>query len=68
MRTAHSSCRSDFIGRKTLALAAADDALSGKRAARFGDDGALRLAAAVGMEINDDPILNLAKLMGAGRV
>jgi len=42
--------------------------VSGKRSARFGDDRALRFAAAVGMKIDDNPVSDLAKFAGTGGV
>ena len=57
-----------FIGCKAFALSTADHALSGKRSARFGDDRALRFAAAVGMKIDDNPVSDLAKFVGTGGV
>src|SRR5512145_977747 len=40
----------------TLRLAPADDAPAGERSLRLGDDGALALGAAVGAEIDHDPV------------
>ena len=58
---------SALVDCKAFALATADDALPGKRPARFRDDRALRLAAAVGMEIDDHPILDLVEVHARGR-
>jgi hypothetical protein len=57
-----------FIGCEAFGLSTADHALSDKRSARFGYDRALRFAAAVGMKIDDNPVSDLAKFVGAGGV
>ena len=57
-----------LIDGKTFALPTTHHPLPGKNPTRFSDDGALRLAAAVRLKIQNDPVPHLIELMGAGGI
>jgi hypothetical protein len=58
-------CRFSAVRTEAFAFAAANNAQSGERPTCFRDDGPLRLAGAVRMEIENDPISFLAEFKGA---